>query len=75
MLEMIKKVVSANSNLSMDERNMLSTAYKQVVTKKRTEWQVLNKIVKKEMESGSKYLHLLMNEKGKIKEELDRYCH
>ncbi len=74
MLEAMNKVVQANADLSVEERNLLSVAYKNTIGSRRTAWRALNSIEKKEEQKQSKNLHLLKGYKAKIEGELNRYC-
>ena len=74
MLEAMNKVVQANADLSIEERNLLSVAYKNTIGSRRTAWRALNSIEKKEEQKGSKNLGLLRGYKTKIEGELNRYC-
>ena len=67
-------VVRANSELSVEERNLLSVAYKNTIGSRRTAWRALSSIEKKEEQKGSKNLPLLRSYKAKIEGELDTYC-
>jgi 14-3-3 protein epsilon len=73
MLEAMNKVVQANADLSVEERNLLSVAYKNTIGSRRTAWRALNSIEKKEEQKQSKNLHLLKGYKAKIEGELNRY--
>ena len=66
MLEAMNKVVQANADLSVEERNLLSVAYKNTIGSRRTAWRALNSIEKKEEQKQSKNLPLLKGYKGKI---------
>lgn len=59
MLEAMNKVVQANADLSVEERNLLSVAYKNTIGSRRTAFRVLSSIEKKEESKGSKNLPLL----------------
>ena len=74
MLDAMNKVVQANADLSVEERNLLSVAYKNTIGSRRTAWRALNSIEKKEEQKGSKNLPLLKGYKSKIEGELNRYC-
>ena len=74
MLDAMNKVVQANADLSVEERNLLSVAYKNTIGSRRTAWRALNSIEKKEEQKGSKNLPLLKGYKIKIEGELNRYC-
>jgi 14-3-3 protein epsilon len=74
MLEAMNKVVAANADLSVEERNLLSVAYKNTIGSRRTAWRALNSIEKKEEQKSSKNLPILKGYKAKIEGELDKYC-
>ena len=74
MLEAMNNVVNANPDLSVEERNLLSVAYKNTIGSRRTAWRALSSIEKKEEQKGSKNLGLLRGYKAKIVAELDKYC-
>ena len=74
MIDCMKKVVDANADLNVEERNLLSVAYKNTIGSRRTAWRVLSSIERKEETKGSKNLHLLKGYKKKIEEELNKYC-
>ena len=60
MLDAMTKVVQANADLTADERNLLSIAYKNTIGSRRTAWRILNSIEKKEEAKGSfKYMNIL----------------
>ena len=48
MLDAMNKVVQANADLSVEERNLLSVAYKNTIGARRTAWRALSSIEKKE---------------------------
>ena len=48
MLDAMNKVVSANADLTVEERNLLSVAYKNTIGSRRTAWRALSSIEKKE---------------------------
>lgn len=70
----MNKVVQANADLSVEERNLLSVAYKNTIGSRRTAWRALSSIEKKEEQKGSKNLGLLKGYKAKIEAELNKYC-
>lgn len=74
MLDAINNVVNANADLNVEERNLLSVAYKNTIGSRRTAWRALSSIEKKEEQKGSKNLGLLRGYKAKIVAELDKYC-
>jgi 14-3-3 protein epsilon len=74
MLVYIKKVLDFNDDLSVEDRNLLSVAYKNSVGTRRTAWRVLSSIETKEESKNSPYLALLREYKLKIEAELDSIC-
>ena len=74
MIEAMNKVVEHNPGLTVQERNLLSVAYKNTIGSRRTAWRALSSIEKKEEQKGSKNLPLLKSYKSKIENELNRYC-
>lgn len=74
MLDYMNKVVDANAEVTVEERNLLSVAYKNTIGSRRTAWRALSSIEKKEETKGSKQLPLLKSYKSKIEGELNRYC-
>ena len=74
MLEAMNKVVAANADLTIEERNLLSVAYKNSIGSRRTAWRALSSIEKKEEQKGSKNIGILKSYKAKIGSELDKFC-
>ena len=74
MLNYMKQVLETNEELSVEERNLLSVAYKNAVGTRRTAWRVISSIETKEEAKESKNLPLLREYKTKIEEELFRIC-
>jgi len=74
MLNYMKQVVSQGSELSVEERNLLSVAYKNSVGSRRTAWRALEAIEQKEEKKGGRHTNLIKDFKRKIKEEIDKFC-
>ena len=74
MLDAMNKVVAANADLTIEERNLLSVAYKNTIGSRRTAWRALSSIEKKEEQKGSKNIGLLRSYKSKIEGELNKFC-
>jgi len=75
MVEYMKKVVqSATADLSLEERNLLSVAYKNVVGARRASLRIIGSIELKEKEKGSENETLVKSYKGKVEEELNTIC-
>jgi len=74
MLNYMKKVAQLDSELSIEERNLLSVAYKNTVGSRRTAWRALSSIEQKEEAKGSRNINILKDYKKKIEEELTKFC-
>lgn len=74
MLGYMKQVLDTKEDLSVEERNLLSVAYKNSVGSRRTAWRVISSIETKEEAKDSKNLPLLREYKVKIEEELNCIC-
>ncbi len=79
MLEYMKRVLEFDEELSVDERNLLSVAYKNCVGSKRTSWRILDTLEKKEnvkkSETNQKNLEHIQNFKKKVEGELSKICY
>lgn len=75
MLGYMKSVVTEHSQeLTVEERNLLSVAYKNSVGSRRTAWRVLCSIEGKEDTKSAGHANLLKDYKVKIEKELDTIC-
>jgi len=59
MLDYMKKASSEGRELTIEERNLLSVAYKNTVGSRRTAWRALSSIEQKEEAKGGKNLGIL----------------
>ncbi len=60
MVEEMKKVAELDVELSVEERNLLSVAYKNVIGARRASWRIVSSIEQKEESKGdSKYMGLI----------------
>ena len=53
MVEEMKKIASLDVELTVEERNLLSVAYKNVIGARRASWRIISSIEQKEEQSGS----------------------
>ena len=61
--------------MTVDERNLLSVAYKNVVGTRRASWRIISSIEQKEESKGSdKHLGTIRDYRQKIETELERVC-
>ncbi|KAM3137257.1 hypothetical protein pb186bvf_010627 [Paramecium bursaria] len=80
MVNYIKQVVNQGQELNVEERNLLSVAYKNSIGGRRTAWRVLSTIESKEENKSStnaasaKNLALIKSYKSKLEQELNQYC-
>ena len=72
MVENMKNVASADQELSVEERNLLSVAYKNVIGARRASWRIVTSIEQKEESKGNESQVGLIKEYGqKIEDELE----
>lgn len=75
MVENMKNVASANQELSVEERNLLSVAYKNVIGARRASWRIVTSIEQKEESKGNDSQAGLIKEyRQKIEAELATIC-
>ncbi|CAD8162898.1 unnamed protein product [Paramecium octaurelia] len=80
MVNYIKQLVSVGQELSVEERNLLSVAYKNSIGGRRTAWRVLSSIENKEEgkaqtnPASQRNLTLIRSYKKKIEQELNGFC-
>uniref|UniRef100_A0A7S2IVL1 14-3-3 domain-containing protein n=1 Tax=Haptolina brevifila TaxID=156173 RepID=A0A7S2IVL1_9EUKA len=75
MVEYMKSVANATTgDLTLEERNLLSVAYKNVVGARRASLRIIGSIEAKEKEKGSDKATLVTNYKGKVEQELNKIC-
>ncbi|GKZ20631.1 hypothetical protein AbraIFM66951_005359 [Aspergillus brasiliensis] len=61
--------------LSVDERNLLSVAYKNVVGTRRASWRIISSIEQKEESKGSEqHVSIIRDYRQKIETELEKVC-
>ena len=79
MLKYMKQILEFGEDLSVEDRNLLSVAYKNSVGSLRTSWRILDTLEKKENAKSStpeteKHLQLIKDFKKKVEVELDSIC-
>lgn len=75
MVENMKKVASADQELSVEERNLLSVAYKNVIGARRASWRIVTSIEQKEESKGNEsQVGLIKEYRQKIEAELAKIC-
>jgi 14-3-3 protein epsilon len=71
MVDHMKAVAEKNVELSVEERNLLSVAYKNVIGSRRASWRVLSSI---EQKSDPEKINLVKDYKKNIENELVKIC-
>lgn len=75
MVENMKIVASEDRDLSVEERNLLSVAYKNVIGARRASWRIVTSIEQKEETKGnSSQVALIKEYRQKIEDELAKIC-
>ncbi|ODH33981.1 14-3-3 family protein epsilon [Paracoccidioides brasiliensis] len=75
MVTYMKEVANLGGELTVDERNLLSVAYKNVVGTRRASWRIISSIEQKEDSKGSeKHVAIISEYRQKIETELERVC-
>src|ERR1700721_1172713 len=75
MVENMKTVASEDQELSVEERNLLSVAYKNVIGARRASWRIVTSIEQKEESKGNETQVTLIKEyRQKIEAELAKIC-
>ena len=71
----MKIVASADQELSVEERNLLSVAYKNVIGARRASWRIVTSIEQKEESKGNEAQVTLIKEyRQQIEAELAKIC-
>lgn len=75
MVENMKVVASSDKELSVEERNLLSVAYKNVIGARRASWRIVTSIEQKEESKGhDDQVTLIKEYRQKIEAELAKIC-
>jgi len=75
MVDNMKKVAILDQELSVEERNLLSVAYKNVIGARRASWRIVSSIEQKEESKGNaKHVEMIKSYKHKIEDELAEIC-
>ena len=75
MVDSMKKVAKLDVELTVEERNLLSVGYKNVIGARRASWRIMSSIEQKEESKGNE--HNVKSIKGyrqKVEEELSNIC-
>ena len=77
MVEFMEKVAKADDSeeLTVEERNLLSVAYKNVIGARRASWRIISSIEQKEESRGNEdHVTIIKEYRGKIEAELSKIC-
>jgi len=75
MVEYMKQVAKDSpEDLSLEERNLLSVAYKNVVGARRASLRIISSIAGKEAQKDGDKVALISTYKGKVEQELNNIC-
>ncbi|RYR47554.1 hypothetical protein Ahy_A07g033487 [Arachis hypogaea] len=77
MVEFMEKVSAAadNEELTVEERNLLSVAYKNVIGARRASWRIISSIEQKEESRGNEdHVAVIRDYRSKIESELSNIC-
>jgi 14-3-3 protein epsilon len=75
MVESMKNVAKMNQELTVEERNLLSVAYKNVIGARRASWRIISSIEQKEESKGQeKYVSSIQEYRKKVENELTQIC-
>lgn len=67
MVESMKKVASMDVELTVEERNLLSVAYKNVIGARRASWRIISSIEqKKENDGAEEKVELIRNYRNQV---------
>ncbi|CAL0317857.1 unnamed protein product [Lupinus luteus] len=78
MVDFMEKVSAAaadNEELTVEERNLLSVAYKNVIGARRASWRIISSIEQKEESRGNEdHVVIIRDYRSKIEDELSNIC-
>jgi len=75
MVDSMKKVAMLSQELSVEERNLLSVAYKNVIGSRRATWRILSSIEQKEESKGNaNHVTKIKEYRDKVEKELQDIC-
>jgi len=75
MVEAMKKVACMDVELTVEERNLLSVAYKNVIGARRASWRIISSIEQKEESKGNQnHVERIRQYRNKVEAELGGIC-
>ncbi|KAL9651320.1 hypothetical protein ABK040_001272 [Willaertia magna] len=75
MVQAMKRVAEMDVELTVEERNLLSVAYKNVIGARRASWRIISSIEQKEESKGNlHHVEKIKKYRGKVEQELTDIC-
>ena len=75
MVSSMKKVAMVDGDLTVEERNLLSVAYKNVIGARRASWRIISSIEQKEELKGAENrIQLIKEYRNQVEKELREIC-
>ncbi|XP_008306989.1 tyrosine 3-monooxygenase/tryptophan 5-monooxygenase activation protein, epsilon polypeptide 1 isoform X2 [Cynoglossus semilaevis] len=74
MVVSMKNVASLNVDLSVEERNLLSVAYKNVIGARRASWRIISSLEHREDNKGDEKLQMIKDYRTEVEKELKTIC-
>ncbi|KAH7232443.1 14-3-3 protein [Fusarium solani] len=74
MVPLMKEVIQRGGELSVDERNLLTTAFNNVFDTRRASWRIISLIEKNEYKGSEKHLATIRGYRIKIENEIEKIC-
>jgi len=75
MVDYMKKVASMGVELTVEERNLLSVAYKNIIGARRASWRIISSIEQKEENKGNEnHVSRIREYRSKVENELSKIC-
>lgn len=75
MVESMKKVATLDLELTVEERNLLSVGYKNVIGARRASWRIMSSIEQKEESKGNdQNVKMIKSYRQNVEEELSKIC-
>jgi len=76
MVEAMKRVAKLDVELTVEERNLLSVGYKNVIGARRASWRIMSSIEQKEEAKGNDHnVKRIREYRQKVEAELSKICH
>ena len=75
MVDNMKRVASSDQELTVEERNLLSVAYKNVIGARRASWRIVSSIEQKEEgRKNEEHVSLVKDYRSRVESELTEVC-